>query len=487
MSFQCLDCSRQFTETRGLSTHLRFCREAHRKRKEAFEELLSASKRARYSNPESSPDPDLGFDEGTAVTDAAPEMEVLPESPPASRSFSGRRRKVPRALKDYVPHSLVGLPSHLRPAPPKPTLPAGPEVLSPASPPDPEPELVADTRFATEPNGFGLYRQYTRKPRTDPEDCLTLVDLVDDDDPSEEQQSEAAAIEIPRSTTTIDFFHPFPNATVFRCMKWFLGASGTLSVAGLDRFTREVILSDDFNREDLRNFSTAREMARLDKHGSTDIPFSADDGWKEASVILHLPKTKAKHASEAASPQLPISGLYYRPLLEVIKAACQSSQAQKYHWVPFKLVHRSQEEDLRAYTDIYNSDAMLEEDAKIRALGRHPDDDLDTEVAVLAMLLWSDSTHLASFGTASLWPVYLYFGNLSKYARGRPSAHAAHHLAYIPSVSVDSNLHLTKQFTLLSSPTVSKTLIEMHMVLTQWQQPKFCDSSRLISCKRSGS
>ena len=44
-------------------------------------------------------------------------------------------------------------------------------------------------------------------------------------------------------------------------MKWFLGASGTLSVAGLDRFTREVILSDDFNREDLRNFSTAREMA----------------------------------------------------------------------------------------------------------------------------------------------------------------------------------------------------------------------------------
>ena len=97
---------------------------------------------------------------------------------------------------------------------------------------------------------------------------------------------------------------------------------------------------------------------------------------------------------------------------------------------------------MRAYTDIYNSDAMLEEDIKIRAMGRHPDDDPNTEVAVLAMLLWSDSTHLASFGTASLWPVYLYFGNLSKYVRARPNAHAAHHIAYIPSVSLDPNLHV---------------------------------------------
>ena len=90
------------------------------------------------------------------MTDVMP--EVLPESPPAlfsGVSFSGQRRKVPRALKDYIPHSLVGLPSHLRPAPPQPMPPAALEVPSPASIPDPEPE--ADTEFITEPNGFGLY------------------------------------------------------------------------------------------------------------------------------------------------------------------------------------------------------------------------------------------------------------------------------------------------------------------------------------------
>ena len=228
----------------------------------------------------------------------------------------------------------------------------------------------------------------------------------------------ASSTETPHSGTAVNLFHPFPNETVFWCMHWFLEESGMLSAAGFDRFMCEVILSDDFNHEDLRNFSTTRELTRLDKHGCTDMPFSADDGWKEGSVTLHLPKAKAKHASEAVSPQVQISGIYYHPLLEVIKAACQSSQAKEYHWVPFKLVHQSPTEDLRAYMNIYNSDAMLEEDTKIRAMGRHPDDNPDTEVAVLAMMLWLDLTHLTSFGTASLWPVYLYFGNLSKYPHG---------------------------------------------------------------------
>ncbi|TEB34882.1 hypothetical protein FA13DRAFT_1707097 [Coprinellus micaceus] len=33
---------------------------------------------------------------------------------------------------------------------------------------------------------------------------------------------------------------------------------------------------------------------------------------------------------------------------------------------------------------------------------------------VAAIMLWSDSTRLANFGTAKLWPVYMFLGNLSK-------------------------------------------------------------------------
>lgn len=443
MSHSCPTCHQEYKEKRGLRNHKRYC-QADNEGEEDADGNSSAMKRARRSH---SPDPDpQDIDQIFTLTDTdiAPEREVSPETPPpALFSFSGRRRKVPPALKDYIPHSLIGLPSHLRPAPPKPMPRIEPEVPDPVSTPDPDSEPEADTEFRTESNGFGLYRQYTRKPRNDPEDLLTLDDLVDDDMPKQ-HHSDTAANETPHcsSSSTIEFFHPFLNATVFRVINWYLETSGTLSVAGLDRFAREVILSDDFNREDLRNFSAARELARLDKYGSSDVPFAAEDGWKKGSVTLHVPNTKCKHASESASPQFCVSGIQYRPLLELIKAACQSSQAKEYHWVPFKLVHQSPSADVRVYTDIYNSDAMLEEEAKIRALPPHPEDDSDTEVAVLAMLFWSDSTHLATFGTASLWPVYLYFGNHSKYARGRPNARTAYHVAYIPSVSLDPILRL---------------------------------------------
>ncbi len=82
---------------------------------------------------------------------------------------------------------------------------------------------------------------------------------------------------------------------------------------------------------------------------------------------------------------------------------------------------------------MYNSEAMVLEYEKLTARPRAPGDNL--EIAIVGIMLWSDSTHLAQFGNASLWPIYLFFANQSKYVRARPTSFAAHHLAYIPSVS----------------------------------------------------
>ena len=57
------------------------------------------------------------------------------------------------------------------------------------------------------------------------------------------------------------------------------------------------------------------------------------------------------------------------------------------------------------------------------------------ERVVASLMPWSDSTHLANFGTASLWPLYLFFGNQSKWVRGKPKTASCHHVAYIPKVS----------------------------------------------------
>ncbi len=65
-----------------------------------------------------------------------------------------------------------------------------------------------------------------------------------------------------------------------------------------------------------------------------------------------------------------------------------------------------------------------------------PTDDLTCkwEKVITTLMFWFDTTHLASFSTAKLWPIYLLFGNLSKYVRCQPNSDATKYVAYIPSL-----------------------------------------------------
>ena len=76
-------------------------------------------------------------------------------------------------------------------------------------------------------------------------------------------------------------------------------------------------------------------------------------------------------------------------------------------------------------------DVLLDEHDKVQ---RSPTDDATCKhkKVVAALMFWSDATHLASFGTAKMWPIYLLFGNLSKYIRCQPNSGVMKHLAYIP-------------------------------------------------------
>ncbi|KAH9037101.1 hypothetical protein EDB85DRAFT_1938075 [Lactarius pseudohatsudake] len=59
------------------------------------------------------------------------------------------------------------------------------------------------------------------------------------------------------------------------------------------------------------------------------------------------------------------------------------------------------------------------------------------EHVALGLMLASDSTQLTNFGSASVWPVYLMFANQPKQERVRPSCHAVHRIAYVPSLGQD--------------------------------------------------
>ncbi|KDQ32506.1 hypothetical protein PLEOSDRAFT_1012017, partial [Pleurotus ostreatus PC15] len=132
-----------------------------------------------------------------------------------------------------------------------------------------------------------------------------------------------------------------------------------------------------------------------------------------------------------------IPGLYYQDLVSVIKTAFRDPIAQKYHLSPFKLFHQKPglDKSERVYGELYTSDEFINEHDRVQRAPVPPDDpNCKREKVVAALMYWSDSTHLANFGTAKLWPIYMFLGNLSKYIRAQPTSGACHHVAYLPSL-----------------------------------------------------
>jgi hypothetical protein len=301
---------------------------------------------------------------------------------------------------------------------------------------EPEPELPE--RIETLPNNMGVYRSYQKMPSYDPDEAIALENLCDSPGLLSSDFNQLPA-KVPRSIPSPDasgnFFSPFLNPTTFRLMSWWYHGSGTKSTADLDRLVQDVLLQDDFDPGDLADFSATRESARLDKPDENpNSPFSASSGWTQHSVKIHLPAEYKKFNEEKDAPEFEVHGVFTRSLVNIIQDAFQDPTALTFHMTPFQHFWLPSKDGppVRLYSELYSSDAMLDEHAKIAAQPREPRCELETVVA--AIMLWSDSTHLANFGNASLWPVYAFFGNQSKYVRAKPTSFACHHLAYIPSV-----------------------------------------------------
>lgn len=213
-------------------------------------------------------------------------------------------------------------------------------------------------------------------------------------------------------------------------MSWMNSGGNLVSETKVSRLVKDVLLAEDYDRMHLENFSVRKSLRELDVD-ENEKRITFPDDWIQTSVTIKIPTKSA----EDGPHDYIIPGFHYRPLVEVIRTAFADVQAQAYHLLPFQRLWRDplDNHEERVYDELYTSDVWLQAQDDLQRLPREPGCSLERVIA--GLMFFSDATHLANFGTAKAWPLYMYFGNLTKYARSAPQSGACHLVGFLPSVS----------------------------------------------------
>ena len=334
---------------------------------------------------------------------------LLPLLPPPALTASGRPQRNYRCPAKYRDVYPEGAPPAVLPSTPA-------SVIRRVV-------LIVRNPLSTASNVFGMWKKYLYRPSYDPDASLLPEDLYRSHD-----------INSMPSTLPGDAVEAsgYSNKTTELLMNWQNTGSSQKSDAEINRLVHEVALNPDFHLEDLKKFNAQQENRKSDTAAEQSPHLQS---FREASIDIEVP-SGSKHIP---SRKFFIPGFHYRKITAMIKEAYESPLALKFHYTPFKLYRKcpangsGAEKNERVYSEMYNSDALIDEHDRVQ---RAPTDDPNCkrEKVVASLMFWSDATHLTSFGTAKMWPIYMLFGNLSKYIRAQPNSGATTHLAYIPSI-----------------------------------------------------
>jgi hypothetical protein len=168
-----------------------------------------------------------------------------------------------------------------------------------------------------------------------------------------------------------------------------------------------------------------------------EMGLASASNWDSSTVKIRVPCDGVKCPKEDA-PEFSIPGIYHRDIVQVITELFQEPGFKQLHLTPFTQWWQPFDDrgSIKVYGEIYTSEAMLEAQVEVNQLPIKNPEHARLERVVVPLNLYTDSTHVAQFSTASLWPSYVSIGNQSKYNRAKPSKFSMHHIAYFPSISL---------------------------------------------------
>ncbi|GBE78735.1 hypothetical protein SCP_0116260 [Sparassis crispa] len=462
-SYENCVCGRSFSQSSAFSHHQRACQKAKKRLSDALhkaKETWSSRKKRRLeiSKPAEAPasssntvlvqPTQVGREDVDAVNLMPPVPEVgredvddsnlsLLERRPWSRRLN---RRLPRRFRDLLPE----------PAPSLPPSSVSPHKLSslseststslmehPVNAMSPQSHSAIESLahriqgfLMTPHNKFGLFRRYWTNalPSHDPEELLSLEDLSES----------PGAVEF--ANDTFQRYFPYPNATSFRLGDWYWNGGVQKSQSSFKALL-DIIGDPEYDPADVR----AAHWDDINRQLASDQPGEwADDdaGWNHTPVTISVPYHRRRGVSmdpQNGPKDYTVVDFHHRSLCDIIREKISNPvDALHFHYEPFQLLWQPGDvpNPIQVHGELYTSPAFIESHRELQ--DSPPELGCDLQRVVVAMMFWSDATHLTSFGNAKLCPLYLFFGNESKYHRCKPSRHLCNHVAYFQSVCIIS-------------------------------------------------
>ncbi|KAK7689513.1 hypothetical protein QCA50_007305 [Cerrena zonata] len=435
-------CKRGSNTPRGLSVHQSSCKLSRehdlanaqslaKKLREAREATKQAALWAHLpSRPQPAPTLPVSSSSSRDTLDTQDvdlQDDHIPDDPPPSSTLDerdlgrGRRSKRPtwKILEQRV--AIRGAPSE-----------ALPDVPLPPTP-DPLPQFEAQRTRTTH---YGLYCQYLSVvPATSHTQFTpTPIHFVE---PASSVPLALRNRVLPTQPSQHNDVSLGDMASLGGCsnmsskliMDWHW-SSGTKSLENTNLLVHTVMRSNLIQSHELEHFDARRETRQIDAALA-----KLSDCWLETSVDISVPDGKP-HPKGGATP-IPIftvDGLVHRSLTQIIRSVWTSADSSEFQYIPFRQYWKRGPglADEQVHGEFFTSEACNTAYEDLQSSSPEPDCNL--ERVICALMLYSDSTHLANFGSAALWPLYMYFGNQSKYVRACPSSGSCHHVAYIPKL-----------------------------------------------------
>jgi hypothetical protein len=279
-------------------------------------------------------------------------------------------------------------------------------------------------RIFTTRNIFGFSRVYhtSEMPSYDPEAHVSMRDLSN------------IHVDVP-SHSDSQTFHPYPNQSAFRLGDWFWNGGVQKSQASFNELM-EIIGDPGFQLEDVRDIKWDQINKDLAEEAGEWV--DEDAGWTRTPFSISVPYQPRRgipSVPHAGPRDFVVGDFYHRSLVSVIREKLSGlSVDHLFHFEPYELLWQpaNDKDYIRVQSELYNSPAFIDAHRELQESPSEPGCDLPR--VIVALMFWSDATQLTAFSNTKLWPLYLFFGNESKYRRCKPSCHLCEHVAYFQMV-----------------------------------------------------